>query len=231
MYTLLSHTSAANVPIPKAPNETKEPVPSNRDSDTLSIGVEKAEVFVNHATDAGSGQTVIRAEIHTSTVPEETKLYTKPEKISSQAQSENQPSDSEEVADFKIAPSPVVEERVVDQKPASTKEKVDIEDIEDEEAASTAGGVSAPEESSESTDKQSQDHETVTVTPAQDENDSCTPMTTIVDADDSSGDTPAGETLLAVNANANEHEKRLSALKDAWEGQDKEDVAYLKIVL
>ena len=223
MITLPTHTFPANAPLPKTPNETKEPVPSNRDSDAPSVFVEEAEVFINHATDAPSGQTVIRAEIHTSAVPPENKLCAKPEKIS-QAQSEKQPSDSEKLSDSKTA-QPVVEERARDQKPVPTDIKVDIEDIEDKETTNTAGDVSTPEESSESTKKQSQDQ---TVTPAQNGNDSCTPMTMIVNADDSNGDTAE---MIAQNANATEREKRLSALKDAWESQDKEDVAYLKIVL
>ena len=215
--------SVANVPVPKAPNEIKEPVLSDHESDTPSVAIEEAEVFVNRATNIPGGQAVIRAEVHTSSaVLQETKLYTKPEK-NPQAQSENQP--PEEAIESKIAPS-IVEERPADQKAASTEIMVDIEDIEDQETtANTAGNVSTPEESPESTTKQNQDQK---ITPAQDGNDTCTPMTTIVNADDGNDDTTE---MTAQNANAMEREKRLSALKDAWESQDKEDVAYLKIVL
>ena len=50
----------------------------------------------------------------------------------------------------------------------------------------------------------------------------CSAAVAVVNADDISGDYTSAETM-AQSANAME---RLSALKDAWENQDEEDMAY-----
>lgn len=167
-------------------------------------------MIVNHATaDTPSpGQKVIRAEVHVSAVPQEAK----PEKRF-QA-SKEQP--SQDVVDSKT-----IAEKESNQPSTSTEVNIDVKDVEDEEMA----GSSAAEESPESTTKEQK------MTSPDCNGSGCPPMTTIVNADhDSSGDFASAETM-AQNANATESEKRLSALKDAWESQDKEDVAYLKIVL
>ena len=224
-YTHIHHAFAANVPFPNVPKEAKEPISSDHESDTASVSVTvvEAEVFVNHATDVDTlgGPVVIRAEVHTSAAPTETKALKSEQ--TSQA-SEKQP--SENVIDSQVAP-PIAEENL-DLKPLSIETKLDIEDIEEIQTANTAKDsldkVSATEESSGSSAKQKQSQ---ILTPPEDCSDSCTPTTQIVNADNSKGNN--AET--AQNSATTEREKRLTALKDAWESQDKEDVAYLKIVL
>ena len=195
--------SAANVPVPKAPTKPKE---RDIDSDTRSVGIEEAEVIVNHGTaDSPSlGQKVIRAEVHVSAVPEETT----PEK---KFRASKEPP-SQDVDDSKT-----IAEKESNQPSTSTEVNVDVKDEEIKMA-----GNSAAEESPESTTKQQK-----ITSPNCNAGSGCPPMTTTVNAD---RDFASTETK-AQNANATESEKRLSALKDAWESQDKEDVAYLKIVL
>ena len=207
IYTLHIIISAANVPVPKAPTKPKE---RDTDSDTRSVGIEEAEVIVNHGTadTPGLGQKVIRAEVHISAVPEETT----PEKKF--RASKKQP--SQDVDDSKT-----IAEKESNQPSTSTEVNINVKDVEDEEIK--MAGNSAAEESPESTTKEQK----ITL-PDCNAGSGCPPMTTTENADrDGSG----GDFASNANANATESEKRLSALKDAWESQDKEDVAYLKIVL
>lgn len=212
IYTPHNIISAANVPDPKAPTKPKE---RDTDSDTRSVGIEEAEVIVNRGTadTPGLGQKVIRAEVHVSAVPEETM----PEK-KFQA-SKEQP--SQDVDDSKTIAE---KESNHGQPSTSTEVNINVKDVEDEEIK--MAGNSAAEESPESTAKEQK-----MTSPDCNAGSGFPPMTTIVNADrDGSGDFASAETI-AQNANTMESEKRLSALKDAWESQDKEDVAYLKIVL
>ena len=207
IYTPHNIISAANVPVPKAPTKPKE---RDIDSDTRSVGIEEAEVIVNHGTadTPGLGQKVIRAEVHVSAIPEETT----PEK---KFRASKEPP-SQDIVDSKT-----IAEKESNQPSTSTEVNINVEDEEIKMA-----GNSAAEESPESTTKQQK-----ITSPDCNAGSGCPPMTTTVNADrDGSGDFASTETK-AQNANATESKKRLSALKDAWESQDKEDVAYLKIVL
>ncbi len=197
-HTHTPHVSAANVPVPKAPTKPKEP---DIDSETPSVGMEEAEVIVNHATiDVPGGQKVIRAEVHmtSSAVLQETanKLTAKSEE-KSQASKEQ----SSEGA---------VDSKTIAEKESSQQSNIAVKDVEDEEKVSS----SAADEGTESAAKLSQEQK---MTQPDCNGSSCSPMTT-------------AETM-AQNANATERDERLNALKNAWESQDKEDVAYLKIVL
>ena len=203
----MSHVSVANVPVPKALTETKIKEPDTV-SETPSVGVEEAEIIVNHATDTPGGQMVIRAEVHTNVVPQETKLYAKPEKAPKQQTSE------EEI---------VTEKEVVNQPSTEAANDMDVKDVEDEKMARNGDQMQET-----STKFSGQD---LKMTPPDCSNgSSCSPAVTVVNADDINGDSASDDTM-AQSTNAMEREKRLSALKDAWESQDKEDVAYLKIVL
>ena len=210
-HTCMHHMSTASVPVPKAPTKTVEP---DNESDTPSVSVEEAEVIVNHATNTPSGQKVIRAEVHmtSAAVPQETQLDAKPEKKSQASKKQL----SEEIAQSKT-----IADKELSQQPTSTDVKIGVKDVEEM-------GSKSKQSSQESATKLSQEQKVTSPDGSHSGPDSS--MATTVNADGVSGDSTSSETM-AQNANTTERNKRLSALKDAWESQDKEDVAYLKIVL
>jgi hypothetical protein len=165
--------------------------------------MEEAEVIVNHATiDSPGGQKVIRAEVHTTS-------SAVPQETANKitAKSEKKSQVSKEQSSEGVIDSKTIAEKESNQQ----SNNIGVKDVEDERKASS----SAADEGSESAAKLSQEQK---MTQPDCNGSSCSPMRTTAET-------------MAQNANATEREGRLNALKNAWESQDKEDVAYLKIVL
>ena len=244
MHTHTHRAFAANVPVPQAVIDTKDVQPANNDtSDTASVTMVQADVhvLVNPVivAEIPDAPQVIRAEVHTSApVPLETKesksaLDHEPK---SKAPEIKQPSELQGAdSDTNTVPPPVAVEREFDQAPAVTTTdnmEVNIEDVEEvAQMANTASdNVSAPGESSGSFVQPLSGEQEMTPT-VREESDivTGTPTTTFANTGDSKG---SGDTAkMAQIDTAAEREKRLSALKDAWESQDKDDEAYLTVVL
>ena len=231
-HTFSTPSLAGNAPLPK---ESQEPLASDHESETgsVSVTVVKAEVFVNKATETSFSeeQCAIRAEIRTQArIPTDLPLKA----TNSQADDQD---------DAEPLYTPVLKRNLEGDLLESMKEKIDVEDLEDFEdeimesnkptnssvsVASTedrSGQVSATATSSTGSNQIAPEPGLHSVSLTVFNEPHQTKSLKRVDE----RATVSGTVLQ--NNEETESEKRLSALKDAWESADTEDVAYLQVVL